>query len=47
MGTVHLMKTYALSNLNFISSLIVVPKWVMSEVGKNYFRVFMEWEGLN
>ena len=34
MGKVHLMKTYALSKLNYISSLIVVPKWVMSEVEK-------------
>ena len=34
LGNVHLMKTYALSKLNYISSLIVVPKWVMSEVKK-------------
>ena len=43
MGKVHLMKTYALSKLNYISSLIVVPKWVMSEVEKITFKFL--WNG--
>ena len=43
MGKVHLMKTYALSKLNYISSLIVVPKWVMSEVDKITFEFL--WNG--
>ena len=43
MGKVHLMKTYALSNLNYISSLRVVPKWVMSEVDKITFDFL--WNG--
>ena len=43
MGKVHLMKTYALSKLNYISSLIVVPKWVMSEVEKITFEFL--WNG--
>ena len=43
MGKVHLMKTYALSKLNYISSLIVVPKWVLSEVEKITFEFL--WNG--
>ena len=37
-GKVHLLKTYALSKLNYVSSLIVVPKWVILEVEKLSFE---------
>ena len=43
MGKVHLLKTYALSKLNYVSSLIVVPKWVISEVEKMSFDFL--WNG--
>ena len=38
MGKVHLLKTYALSKLNYVSSLILVPKWVYVEVEKLSFE---------
>ena len=37
-GKVHLLKTYALSKLNYVSSLILVPKWVYVEVEKLSFE---------
>ena len=43
MGKVHLLKTYALSKLNYVSSLIVVPKWVFSEVEQMSFEFL--WNG--
>ena len=43
MGKVHLLKTYALSRLNYVSSLIVIPKWVISEVEKISFEFI--WRG--
>ena len=42
-GKVHLLKTYALSKLNYVSSLIVVPGWVISEVDKISFEFL--WKG--
>ena len=42
-GKVHLMKTYALSKLNFVSSLISVPNWVMAEIEKVTFEFL--WKG--
>ena len=43
MGKIHLLKTYALSKLNYISSLLVVPNWVLSEVEKITFDFL--WNG--
>ena len=43
MGKVHLLKTYALSKLNYVSSLIVIPKWVILEVEKMSFEFI--WRG--
>ena len=37
MGKIHLLKAYALSKLNYVSSLIVVPQRIFVEVQKNYF----------
>ena len=37
MGKIHLLKTYALSKLNFVSSSLVVPKWLITEIQKNLF----------
>ena len=34
MGKIQLLKTYALSKLNFVSSLVSVPRWVYEEVDK-------------
>ena len=42
-GKVHPMKTYALSKLNYVSSLIVVPEWVMIEIEKITFEFL--WNG--
>ena len=42
-GKVHLMKTYALSKLNYVSSLIAVPNWVMAEIEKITFEFL--WKG--
>ena len=42
-GKVHLLKTYALSKLNYVSSLIVVTKWVILEVEKLSFEFL--WNG--
>ena len=42
-GKVHLLKTYALSKLNYVSSLIVVPKWVILEVERLSFEFL--WNG--
>ena len=42
-GKVHLLKTYALSKFNYVSSLIVVPKWVILEVEKLSFEFL--WNG--
>ena len=42
-GKVHLMKTYALSKLNYVSSLIAVPEWVMIEIEKITFEFL--WNG--
>ena len=38
MGKIQLLKTYALSKLNFVSSLISVPRWVCEEVEKISFE---------
>ena len=43
MGKIHLLKTYALSKLNYVSSLIVIPKWVILEVEKMSFEFI--WRG--
>ena len=43
MGKVHLIKTYALSKLNYVSSLIVVPQWIFSEVEQITFDFL--WRG--
>ena len=42
-GKIHLMKTYALSKLNYVSSLLVVPNWVLVEVEKITFEFL--WNG--
>ena len=42
-GKVHLMKTYALSKLNYVSSLLAVPNWVMAEIEKITFEFL--WKG--
>ena len=34
MGKIHLLKAYALSKLNYVSSLIFVPQWIFVEVEK-------------
>ena len=38
MGKIHLLKVYALSKLNYVSSLIVVPQWIFVEV--DFFFLF-------
>ena len=38
MGKIHLLKAYALSKLNYVSSLIVVPQWIFVEVEKIIFE---------
>ena len=38
MGKIHLLKTYALTKLNYVSSLLVVPLWVYIEVEKISFE---------
>ena len=43
MGKVHLLKTYALSKLNYVSSSLVVPKWVVAEINKICFEFI--WKG--
>ena len=43
MGKVHLLKTYAWSKLNYVSSSFVVPKWVMAEINKICFEFI--WNG--
>ena len=43
MGKVHLLKTYALSKLNYVSSSFVVPKWVVAEINKICFEFI--WNG--
>ena len=43
MGKVHLLKTYALSKLNYVSSLFVVLKWVVAEINKICFEFI--WNG--
>ena len=43
MGKIHLLKTYALSRLNYVSSLIVVPQWLFNEVEKITFEFL--WAG--
>jgi len=43
MGKVHLLKTYALSKLNYVSSSLVLPKWVVAEVNKICFEFI--WNG--
>ena len=43
MGKIHLIKTYALSKLNYVSSLIVVPQWIFSEVEQIIFEFL--WRG--
>ena len=43
MGKIHLLKTYALSKLNYVSSLIVVPQWLFAEVEKITFEFL--WSG--
>ena len=42
-GKIHLMKTYALSKLNYVTSLTAVPKWVVTEVEKITFEFL--WSG--
>ena len=42
-GKIHLMKTYALSKLNYVTSLTAVPKWVLTEVEKITFDFL--WKG--
>ena len=44
MGKVHLLKTYALSKLNYVSSSLVVPKWVIAEIEKKNCFEFI-WNG--
>ena len=43
MGKIHLLKTYALSRLNYVSSALVVPKWLFSEIQKICFDFI--WNG--
>ena len=43
MGKVHLLKTYALSKLNYVSSSLVVPRWVGIEIKKICFDFI--WRG--
>ena len=43
MGKIHLLKTYALSKLNYVTSLLAVPKWVLSDVEKITFEFL--WNG--
>ena len=42
-GKIHLLKTYALSKLNYISSSIVVPSWLFREIKKVCFEFI--WKG--
>ena len=37
MGKIHLLKTYALTKLNYVSSILVVPSWVYIEIEKLSF----------
>ena len=43
MGKIHLLKVYALSKLNYVSSLIVVPQWICVEVDF-FFLNFCGWK---
>ena len=43
MGKIHLLKTYALSKLNYVSSLLAIPQWVFTEVEKITFEFL--WRG--
>ena len=43
MGKVHLLKTYALSKLNYVPSSFVVPTWVVAEINKICFEFI--WNG--
>ena len=43
MGKIHLLKTYALSKLNYVSSLILVLQWIFSEIEKISFEFL--WNG--
>ena len=43
MGKIHLLKTFALSKLNYVSSALVVPKWVVAEIKKLCFEFI--WNG--
>ena len=43
LGKIQLLKTYALSKLTYVSSLIVVPKWVYKEIEKITFDFI--WNG--
>ena len=42
-GKIHLLKTYALSKLNYIISSIVVPSWLYKEIKKVCFEFI--WKG--
>ena len=37
-GKVHLLKTYALSKLNYVSSSLIVPNWVFRDIEKICFE---------
>ena len=43
MGKIHLLKTYALSKLNYVSSSSEVPKWLFAEIQKICFDFI--WKG--
>ena len=43
LGKIHLLKTYALSKLSYVSSSIVVPLWVFTEVKQICFNFI--WKG--
>ena len=43
MGKIHLLKTYALSKLNYVSALLAIPQWVFTEVEKITFEFL--WRG--
>ena len=40
MGKIQLLKTYELLKLNYVSSLKVVPQWLITEVEKINVRFF-------
>ena len=42
-GKIHLLKTYALSKLNYVSSALAVPKWLIAEIKKICFDFI--WSG--